>query len=134
MHGGARHNKIADSGKAHECLHLSAHLYTKTLDFMNAPGDQCCLSIIAVSESVRNTRAKCDDVLECSSDLHAEHVRTCIDTEYLIHENILHILCRLFVRGSSDDRCRDSLSNLLCMRGTAENRHIGLRNLVRNDL
>ena len=134
MHAGAGHDQISDTGQTAEGLEITTHGSTKSGDLGNASGDQCCLRIVSVAQSVGNTGSQRYYVFQGTAQFNAQYIRAGIDTEHLVHEQILHIFRTAFTLRTRYDRRGDTTADFLRMGRPGQYRYLCLGDLIFDDL
>ena len=128
------HDQVTDTGQSVKGFRYTAHLDPQACDLSNSSGNQCRFRVVTVSQSVCHTGSQCDHIFQCTAQFHTKHIRCCVYTEDLAHENILQIFCRFSAVSPHNAGCRNTFSDFFCMARAGKHCHVCLRNLFFNDL
>ena len=134
MHAGAGHDQISDTGQTAEGLEITTHGSTKSGDLSNTSGDQSCLRIVSVAQSVGNTGSQRYYIFQGTTQFNTQYIRAGIDTEHLVHEQILHIFRTAFTLRTRYDRRGDTTADFLRMCRSGQYRYLCLGDLIFDDL
>src|SRR5690625_60742 len=120
MHACCCHYEISHTCQTKESQRICPHPCAQAGDFLQTACDQCRLCIIPEFKAVKDTDCKRDDVFQGSAYLDAGHIIIPVDSEILIHENILYNLQAFRVSACGADCCRRFQCNLLSMTRSAQ--------------
>ena len=134
MHAGTGHDQISDTGQPAKGLEITTHGSTKSGDLSNTSGDQCSLRVISVAQSVSDTGSQCHYIFQCTAQFNAQYIRAGIDTEHLVHEQILHIFRTAFTLRTRYDRRGDTTADFLRVRRSGQYRYLCLGDLIFDNL
>ena len=115
MYAGCGHNKVAHTGKSCKCLVHTAHRHAQPGNFSHTASNQGRFRIIAITQSSRNATRQCNDVLQCTAQLHTFHISVRIHTHTGVGENVLNLLCDFEICTSGNDQRRHILCDFLSM-------------------
>ena len=118
MHAGTGYNQITDSGESVEGLRFTAHCHSQTGDFMDSSGNQGCLGVISVAQSVCNTCSQCHHIFQGTAQFNPQYIRTGIHPEHITHKIVLQRFCHLAAVSSHYDAGGKSPAYLFRMGGS----------------
>ena len=115
MYAGCGHNKVAHTGKPREGLIHAAYCHAQPGNFCHTASYQCRFCIIAITQSSRNATRQCNDVLQCTAQLHTFHINVRIHTHTGVGEDVLNLLCDFEICTRGNDQRRHIQCDFLSM-------------------
>ena len=120
MHAGTCNDHVTVAGQPTECFRFCAHCNTKPRDLRDTARHQSRFRVVAVSDSVGDSSAQRDDVLQRTAHFHTAEIIIGIDSESVRHENILNVLCSRHILRRNDNGRRKESADFFRVRRTGK--------------